>query len=201
MATTVGFTATLKAQFAHSQSIALRLHAARIFPQQCRRRRWALLPSAAGFVDPLLSTGFPLALLGFADGGNHPKRLGHAAVRNEPASLCLKNRKRNTRGSPFDRGSVFHHGQISVFASLSMLYFAAASFSESARGLGKAHLAPSFLLHDETRFGPATRSCLEQAQSVARPLKFANSTNKLRRPSNLSISQACATSTATIGIP
>jgi FADH2 O2-dependent halogenase len=26
--------------------------------------RWALLPSAAGFTDPLLSTGFPLALLG-----------------------------------------------------------------------------------------------------------------------------------------
>ncbi len=27
-------------------------------------KRWALLPSAAGFVDPLLSTGFPLTLLG-----------------------------------------------------------------------------------------------------------------------------------------
>lgn len=29
-------------------------------------RNWALLPSAAGFVDPLLSTGFPLALLGIS---------------------------------------------------------------------------------------------------------------------------------------
>ena len=27
-------------------------------------RRWALLPSAAGVIDPLLSTGFPLTLLG-----------------------------------------------------------------------------------------------------------------------------------------
>ena len=27
-------------------------------------RHWALLPSAAGFIDPLLSTGFPLTLLG-----------------------------------------------------------------------------------------------------------------------------------------
>src|SRR5206468_943554 len=26
--------------------------------------RWALLPSAAGFIDPLLSTGFPLTLFG-----------------------------------------------------------------------------------------------------------------------------------------
>ena len=29
-----------------------------------RARRWALLPSAAGVIDPLLSTGFPLTLLG-----------------------------------------------------------------------------------------------------------------------------------------
>ena len=29
-------------------------------------KRWALLPSAAGFVDPLLSTGFPLTLLGIS---------------------------------------------------------------------------------------------------------------------------------------
>src|SRR6202000_2912907 len=29
-------------------------------------RRWAMLPSAAAFVDPLLSTGFPLNLLGVA---------------------------------------------------------------------------------------------------------------------------------------
>ena len=28
--------------------------------------RWALLPSAAGFVDPLMSTGFPLTLLGIS---------------------------------------------------------------------------------------------------------------------------------------
>ena len=27
-------------------------------------KRWAMLPSAAGFVDPLLSTGFALTLLG-----------------------------------------------------------------------------------------------------------------------------------------
>ncbi len=29
-------------------------------------RNWALLPSSAGFVDPLMSTGFPLTLLGIA---------------------------------------------------------------------------------------------------------------------------------------
>ena len=31
--------------------------------------RWALLPSAAGFVDPLLSSGFPLTLLGVSRHG------------------------------------------------------------------------------------------------------------------------------------
>ena len=38
--------------------------------------RWAMLPSAAGFVDPLLSTGFPLTLLGI----ERLARSGHKIV-------------------------------------------------------------------------------------------------------------------------
>ena len=41
---------------------------------------WALLPSAAGFVDPLLSTGFPLTLLGV-------KRIGSLGL-NAPGPPC-----------------------------------------------------------------------------------------------------------------
>jgi tetracycline 7-halogenase / FADH2 O2-dependent halogenase len=36
-----------------------------------------------------------------------------------------------------------------VFVALTLLYFAAASFSETARRLGKPHLAKSFLLCDD----------------------------------------------------
>jgi tetracycline 7-halogenase / FADH2 O2-dependent halogenase len=42
-----------------------------------------------------------------------------------------------------------------VFVALSLLYFAAASFAETARRLGKPQLAPSFLLCTHPEFGPA----------------------------------------------
>jgi FADH2 O2-dependent halogenase len=51
-----------------------------------------------------------------------------------------------------------------VFIALTLLYFAAASFSEAARRLGKAHLAPAFLLWDDPVFGPASRSLIEHAR-------------------------------------
>ena len=37
---------------------------------------WALLPSAAGVIDPLLSTGFPLTLLGIGAAGRSPRTHG-----------------------------------------------------------------------------------------------------------------------------
>jgi len=53
-----------------------------------------------------------------------------------------------------------------TFTVLAMLYFAAASFSETARRLKKPHLAQSFLLHDHPTFGPACRQVLEQARHL-----------------------------------
>jgi FADH2 O2-dependent halogenase len=47
------------------------------------------------------------------------------------------------------------------FSALTLLYFAAASYSETARRLGKAHLSGGFLMHDHPHFGPALRACLE----------------------------------------
>jgi len=57
---------TLRQQFASSRPITPFIHAPRpeLSQQRDFGRRWALLPSAAGFVDPLLSTGFPVTLLG-----------------------------------------------------------------------------------------------------------------------------------------
>jgi FADH2 O2-dependent halogenase len=60
-----------------------------------------------------------------------------------------------------------------VFSALSLLYFAAASYSETARRLGKTHLSKSFLLHDHRAFGPASRILMERAK---RPLNKAEST-------------------------
>lgn len=50
-----------------------------------------------------------------------------------------------------------------LFTWLSLLYFAAASFAEAARRMGRPHLAPSFLLTDHPVFGPQTRSILQKA--------------------------------------
>jgi FADH2 O2-dependent halogenase len=126
--------------------------------------RWALLPSAAAFVDPLLSTGFPLTLLGVSrlaevfeqDWGSvrfnaRLQRYG-AQTRDEAVvtSRLIAALYANMKNFP-------------VFAALSMLYFAAASFSETALRLKKPQLAPSFLLHDHPVFGPACRELLERA--------------------------------------
>ena len=45
--------------FIHTPRVAFRCH-------QVVGAKWALLPSAAGVIDPLLSTGFPLTLLGLS---------------------------------------------------------------------------------------------------------------------------------------
>jgi FADH2 O2-dependent halogenase len=53
-----------------------------------------------------------------------------------------------------------------LFVSLSMLYFAAASFSEAARRLGKTHLARAFLLGDNQSFHATAKRCLEHAREA-----------------------------------
>jgi FADH2 O2-dependent halogenase len=56
-------------------------------------------------------------------------------------------------------------GNFPLFTSLSLLYFATASFAEAARRLGKPHLASSFLLHDH----PSLRTIpdlMKRGQSV-----------------------------------
>ena len=116
-------------------------------------QRWALLPSAAGFVDPLLSTGFPLVLLGVMrlaeiferdwDSSRFYRALAAYSRRTEDELLATARLIGSLYGSM---------ANFPVFASLSMLYFAAASFSETARRLGRPELAASFLLHDHPAF-------------------------------------------------
>lgn len=120
---------------------------------------WALLPSAAGFVDPLLSTGFPLTLLGVA-------RLAEALDRHWSGSGLTEalgdyGRRTLTELDTTEMlvGALYASmGDPEMFNALTLLYFAAASFSETARRLGRPELAGGFLMHDHPLFGPATRS-------------------------------------------
>jgi FADH2 O2-dependent halogenase len=127
-------------------------------------KRWVMLPSAAAFVDPLLSTGFPLTLLGisrlaaiFEQDWNSPRfdaqlRQYAAQTSNEVHATAR-----------LIAGLYVNMNNFPVFNALSLLYFAAASFSETARRLKKPHLASSFLLHDHPVFGLACRNLLDRA--------------------------------------
>ncbi|QNI34683.1 tryptophan 7-halogenase [Alloacidobacterium dinghuense] len=137
--------------------------------------RWALLPSAAGFVDPLLSTGFPLTLLGIS-------RLADILERewnSRHFDIGLQRYATKTLAEVHATGQLIgslyaNMNNFPVFAALSLLYFAAASFSETARRLKKPHLAPSFLLHDHLTFGPACRTLLDRALHIQSEQDAAN---------------------------
>jgi len=145
-------------------------------------RHWALLPSAAGFVDPLLSTGFPLTLLGIErlaaileEGPNGPDRsdrLSDYAVQTDADLLAAA----DLVGALYASMDNFP-----VFVALTMLYFAAVSYAESAHRLGKPELASSFLLADHPRFGPDLRALIRQSRCISTPEQTARFAEDVRR--------------------
>jgi FADH2 O2-dependent halogenase len=154
-------------QFVHATATRPFTHLPRLSfrSAQVTGPRWVLLPSAAGFVDPLLSTGFPLTLLGVA-------RLADAIAQDWGTprfGTRLETYAAQTEGELLATARLTaslyaNMNNFPVFVSLSLLYFAAASYSEAARRLGKSHLAPSFLFYDHPVFGPACVRLFERAQ-------------------------------------
>lgn len=156
----------VKEQFAAAQANRPFTHMPRVSfrSKDIAGKRWALLPSAAGFVDPLLSTGFPLTLLGVSrlaemieqdwDTPRFSSSLNNYAVQTS-SELLDTGRLIGTLYATMDR--------FPLFISLSMLYFAAASFAEAARRLGKPHLAGAFLLGDNQPFHAAAFRCFDHA--------------------------------------
>ena len=121
---------------------------------------WAMLPSAAGFVDPLFSTGIPLTLLGI-------ERLARALETEAPlkaeapstgasyvecADLTLADVDHTAR---FVAGCYAAFPRFEQFTAYSMFYFAAASFAEMSRRLGVPSAEPRFLAADRTSFADA----------------------------------------------
>ncbi|WP_348268876.1 tryptophan 7-halogenase [Edaphobacter paludis] len=153
-------TATRERPFTHAKRLSF-------LSETICGEKWALLPSAAGFVDPLLSTGFPLTLLGisrladiFENDWAKPSfsaRLTSYAKQTTNELLATSKLLSSLYANMHD---------FEVFTALSLLYFAAASFSETARRLNKSQLALSFLLHDHASFGPACSKLLDRAQHL-----------------------------------
>ena len=140
--------------------------------------RWALLPSAAGFVDPLLSTGFPLALLGIERlAATLEQDWGSAAFESRLQNYAEKTDRELLATARLVAALYATMNNFPVFVALSLLYFAAASYSEAARRLGKPHLASSFLLCEHPVFGKASAALFERAQ---RPMTRPESAELIR---------------------
>ena len=129
---------------------------------------WAMLPSAAAFVDPLFSTGIPLALLGI-------ERLGRileetwgteevGARLEKYGALTLQEADAT---ADFIGACYAAMPRFPVFAALSQFYFAAASYSEMARRLERPHLVNRFLASGHAEFGPALRRAARQVRRGA----------------------------------
>ncbi|MGA2888838.1 MAG: FAD-dependent oxidoreductase [Terracidiphilus sp.] len=148
----------LRAQFANAHAERPFTHMRRLAFRNSAiaELRWALLPSAAGFVDPLLSTGFPLTLLGVT----RIAEIIECAWGNEHFGPWLQGYAQQTdrelRTTARLIGALYANmNRFDVFVALTLLYFAAASFAESARRIQKPQLAPSFLLCTHPEFDPA----------------------------------------------
>jgi FADH2 O2-dependent halogenase len=148
---------------------------------QVTGERWALVPSAAGFVDPLLSTGFPLTLLGL---GRLAAALGEDWETPRLARRLAEYGRQTL--AELDTTALLiaalyrSLGDFELFAALTLLYFAAASYSESARRLGRPELASGFLLHDHPQFGEALRRCCAAAlELAAEPKRLAAAKSRL----------------------
>ncbi|MEO6804003.1 MAG: FAD-dependent oxidoreductase [Granulicella sp.] len=150
-------TATLEQPFSYIPSLGFRSAA-------IHGERWALLPSCAGFVDPLLSSGFPLVLLGVSRMANILER--HWKQPSFTSELQSYATATDGELLSTDRliGALYATmDNFDAFRAVSLLYFAAASYSESVRRLGKPHLAQAFLLHTHPRFGPSIEALCNQA--------------------------------------
>jgi tetracycline 7-halogenase / FADH2 O2-dependent halogenase len=156
-------------QFRAARAVLPFVHAPRLAFRSARVSgpSWALLPSAAGVIDPLLSTGFPLTLLGIMRLVDLLER--SAAGRERDAALRAYEHVTLTELDATERLVAALYATMAdppLFKRLSLLYFAAASFSEAARRLGRPELAPGFLLCAHPTFGPELAACASAAASA-----------------------------------
>jgi FADH2 O2-dependent halogenase len=127
--------------------------------------RWVLLPSAAGFVDPLLSTGFALTLLGVSRLTEIIENSWHSRDLISQVHIAAAKSENELLAAGRLIGSLYASMKdFPVFVAISFLYFTAVIFSETARRLGKPALAESFLLYDHAQFGPQCQEFFKRAK-------------------------------------
>jgi FADH2 O2-dependent halogenase len=160
---------SVRAQFAAARPTQPFVHAPRVAHRTAvvAGRDWALLPSAAGVIDPLLSTGFPLTLLGIG-------RLAEVLASTSPGSAREAALARYAHDTTHELEATERvvaalyatMSDFPLFKRLAALYFAAASYTETVRRLGQPARARGFLLHADPVFGPALRGITARALAL-----------------------------------
>jgi FADH2 O2-dependent halogenase len=114
---------------------------------------WAMLPSAAAFVDPLFGPGMPMTALGVERLGRLiEENLGEEELNERLGEYGRITLAEADHTADFIAGCYASFPRFELFTSLSMVYFAAASYCEMARRLGRDHLAQSFMAMDRPAF-------------------------------------------------
>lgn len=123
---------------------------------------WALLPSAAAFIDPFFSAGIPLTLLGVkrlgrlleetGNGMDMQARLGEYGA----VTLAEADWTAHLIGACYNAFPRFP-----LFSALAMFYFAAASFSEIAHRVARPEMTSRYLAEDHPEFAAGLRHCTE----------------------------------------
>ena len=172
-------------------------------------RHWALLPSAAGVIDPLLSTGFPLTLLGIGRLADLPR-----------ADVGRRRSRRRARTTYARQTQAELDATEQLVAALyaTMADFEAVQAADAAvfrggelLGGGAAARAPRAgaglpAARATAAFGPALRRCvasvLDDARRVRGSPRRAHAPVRRRSiaPSSRSTSPACATAAGATGI-
>jgi FADH2 O2-dependent halogenase len=136
---------------------------------------WSLLPAAAGFIDPLLSTGFSLNLFGILRLASalRTHRLGSEHFDREMAEIARQGGEEMDAVSRLV-GALFRTmGNFDRFRSLTLLYFAAMSYSETAWRLDRKKNAKTFLLCDRLPFADQLNEICKRADDPAFPVQSA----------------------------
>jgi tetracycline 7-halogenase / FADH2 O2-dependent halogenase len=157
----------LKVQFANARAERPFMHMPRLAfrSSAISGERWALLPSTAGFVDPLLSTGFPLTLLGVTRVAQIIESAWGTAHFGPQLRDYAQQTDQELLATARLIGALYANmNRFDVFVALTLLYFAAATYAESARRLQKPQLASSFLLCTHPEFGPACEQICARAR-------------------------------------
>jgi tetracycline 7-halogenase / FADH2 O2-dependent halogenase len=146
--------------------------------------RWALLPSAAGFIDPLLSTGFPLTLLGIERLARLFERdWGRPRFDDHLRDYADRTARELDRAEELVAALYATMGDFPMFVRLGLLYFAAAAFTENARRRRQPEAAGDiFLLGEHPSFGSGLREvCRRTVALYAHGMPQDGERQRLRR--------------------